>query len=79
MRAKAIVYHDDDCGETLQGGKCEKCGFIPDMQSLGMMYFCPVCNVEVESYMSKLNITTAVTTTGKLKTPICAKSVQSNF
>ena len=29
------IYHDDDCGETLVDGRCPKCGFVPDMQSLG--------------------------------------------
>lgn len=31
------VFHDDDCGETFDwfgGGKCPKCGFRPDMQSI---------------------------------------------
>ena len=32
------VYHDDDCGQTIPwfggDGKCPKCGFRPDMQSI---------------------------------------------
>jgi len=29
------VFHDDDCGEVLVNGFCPKCGFSPDLQSLG--------------------------------------------
>jgi len=31
-----LMYHDDSCGELIDSsGKCPKCGFSPDMQSLG--------------------------------------------
>lgn len=30
------IYHDDDCGaELTPDGKCPRCNFVPDMQSLG--------------------------------------------
>lgn len=31
------IYHDDGCGETAlwSDGRCPKCGFLPDLQSLG--------------------------------------------
>lgn len=31
------LFHDDDCGATLEADdNCPKCGFHPDMQSLGL-------------------------------------------
>ena len=51
MKALFVLYHDDPpCNEKLRGGFCVSCGFTPDMQSLEGRYFCPSCNVEVESY-----------------------------
>lgn len=33
-----ILFHDDDCGAHLgEGGKCPKCKFVPDMQSIGIL------------------------------------------
>jgi hypothetical protein len=32
-----LLFHDDDCGEFLgMGGECPRCGFLPDLQSLGI-------------------------------------------
>jgi hypothetical protein len=37
-----LLFHDDDCGEFLDmDGDCMRCGFSPDMQSLGIKEVSP--------------------------------------
>jgi hypothetical protein len=45
---KRVFFHDDDCGERLVGGYCNKCCFVPDTQSLALEYFCPICDIRLE-------------------------------
>jgi hypothetical protein len=52
---KKVFFHDDgvdpngepSCGERLVGGYCNKCGFVPDTQSLALEYYCPICDIRL--------------------------------
>ncbi len=38
------LIHDDDCGEFLDNaGRCPRCDFVPDMQSIAFVETCPAC------------------------------------
>jgi rubredoxin len=54
LKAKRMLIHDD--GKCLNGqkytllvdGYCPACGFVPDMQSIAIIFHCPTHNAELD-------------------------------
>lgn len=51
MEAKLVFHHDDPpCEARLTlTGMCPDCRFNPDMQSLAIWYYCPLCDIKLKN------------------------------
>ena len=51
-KPKTVLHHDDPpCTARLKNGFCHECSLTPDMQSTCLYYYCPSCNIPLNSLM----------------------------
>jgi len=49
MEGKWVAHHDDRCQRRLlENGWCPECKLFPDMQSVQLLLYCPLCHVSVK-------------------------------